>query len=108
MLDRRIRVDSYTESQDTFGEPVKTYALLDTMYARVEPLTGRELFEAQQLSAELPAKFHVRYRSDINETMQIVFDGDVYGIESIAEVGRRDGLEILARRKPAIDGNEAG
>jgi len=28
--------------------------------------------------------------------MQIIFDGDTYNIQSIAEKGRREGLEITA------------
>jgi head-tail adaptor len=39
----------------------------------------------------------MRYRDDIRETMRIVHNERIYNINAIAEVGRKDWLEITAK-----------
>ena len=38
--------------------------------------------------------FTIRYRDDIDATMTIAYEGEEYDIQSIKEIGRREGLEI--------------
>ena len=101
-LDRRIVIERYTEAQDDFGQPIETYEPVDTVWAEVKPLRGQERFQAQQVSAEAETRFRIRWRNDIDEKMVLVHDGAVYDIKAILEIGRREGLEILAKaRVPA-------
>lgn len=95
-LDRRITIEQPTASQDAYGEPVESWGALATVWAQVQPLRGEERFEAQQVGAERTVRFRIRYRSDVTEQMRVVYDGDVYDITAVLELGRREGLEILA------------
>ena len=96
-LDRRITIEKNTPVQDSdSGELVAGWATLATMWAQVRPLRGSERFEAQRENAERVSVFRIRHRTDIDETMRIVYGGDEYDIESIAELGRSEGLEITA------------
>lgn len=100
-MDRRIKLQRAVEAQDGFGTPIKTWqdiASKPTVWAEVEPLGGRETFASQELLAEADSRFRVRYRTDITVEMRIVYQGDNYDIKSIAELGRHEGLEILAKR----------
>ncbi len=96
-LDRRVVIERYTTTQDEVGEPVKTYEAVDTIWAQVLPLRGQERFVAQQEYAEVTTRFRLRHRTDIDEKMRLVHDGDEYDIMAILEIGRREGLEILAK-----------
>lgn len=97
-LDRRITIETPTGTQDTFGEFTETWATFATEWAQYEPLKGREQLDAMQVNADLQARFRIRYRSDITTKMRIVNDDSLtYGIEAITQIGRREGLEILAR-----------
>jgi len=98
-MDRRIRIEQYTQAQDDYGEPIETWAVLDTVWAEVSPLSARELFLAQQVSAQADTRFRIRHRTDLTRTMRIVYDGATYDIYSIQEIGRREGLEILAKAR---------
>lgn len=98
-LDRRIRIERPTTAQDLFGEPVPTWGVLDTVWAQVEPLKGSERFVAQQASAEVDTRFTVRWRDDIDATMRIVYEDAVYDIDSVIEIGRHEGLEIMAKSR---------
>lgn len=95
-LDRRIVIQTPTATRDGAGQPVKTWGLLATVWAKVEHLRGKEPFQGEQFNAQRTSVFTIRHRTDVDETMQIIFDGDTYDIQSIAEKGRREGLEITA------------
>lgn len=98
VLDRRVTIEQPTETQDTFGEFVPTWTVLDTVNAEYVPVRGREQVEAPGVTAELEVRFRIRYRSDVTTKMRIVGDdGLTYGIEGVTQIGRREGLEILAR-----------
>lgn len=93
-LDRRIEIKGATTAQDNAGQPIPTTTVVATVWARVEQLRGREPFQGEQFNAQQVTIFTIRYRTGIDATMSIVHDGETYGIQSIKEVGRREGLEI--------------
>lgn len=98
--DRRITIQTFTEAADAVGEAIKTWANVasnPTVWSKVEPLTGRELFEAQQTDAEASTRFTVRHRTDLDTEMRITYDSDNYGIVSIKEIGRKDATEIVGK-----------
>lgn len=94
----------------TFQEPVKipdghaghTVSWQDfvTVWASVEPLSGREYFYAHQIKNEVSHRVKVRHREDLSEEMRIKWNGRIMKIESIIDpkAGRRI-LEILCREE---------
>ena len=95
-LDRRITIRELVDGQDAAGQPIQVCQTVATVWAQFEPLRGRERFVAQQVQAELDARFRIRYRTDIHPGMHIAFGDEEYDIEAVMEIGRREGLEILA------------
>lgn len=94
-LDRRITIRSYTIAQDTFGENVKTFTNLATVWAKFVGLAGREGYNTDQRVASFDAKFVIRYRADVTPQHKIVFDGATYDIKALNMIGRKRYLEIL-------------
>ena len=69
-----------------------------TCWCGVEPLSGREFWEAAAINRENEVRFTIRYRKDISAEMRIRLDGTVYDITSILDKNNRhEALEILAR-----------
>jgi SPP1 family predicted phage head-tail adaptor len=97
-LDRKIRIESRVETQNDYGEAVISYVLLANVWAEVIPLSGREFFTAAQFVPEARLKIKIRYRSDIDERCRIIFESVPYDILHIAEIGRREGLEIMVKK----------
>src|SRR5688572_14464944 len=95
-LDRRVRIEVATDAVDPngSGEPTTTWAHLATVWASVRPISGRELFAAQQVGAKVDTRFRIRYRTDVHpERSRLIDDlGRVYDIRSLQEIGRREGL----------------
>lgn len=98
LLREKIRIERATATQNGFGEPVTTWATHATVRAQVEPLEGREVFDADHQMTRTPVVFRIRYSSDVSdvaETDRIVWKSKTHDIESVAELeGRRKLLEI--------------
>jgi len=94
----------------TFQKPVETpnghkghtvsWQDLVTVWASVEPLSGREYFYSHQIKAEITHRVKIRYREDITVKMRIKHRGRNLAIESILDKKeRREELEILCREE---------
>lgn len=92
----------------TFQKPIETpdghkghtvnWQDMVTVWASVEPLSGREYFYAHQIQAEITHRVKTRYRTDITTKMRIKHRDRVLEIESIIDLKeRREVLEILCK-----------
>lgn len=97
-LDRRIRIERAVVDRDTHGGRTEVWEVLMEVYAQVTPLRGRDLVAAGQVMPGVETKFTIRWREGILNSDRIVYGGNVYNIQHIAEIGRTVGLEILAKR----------
>lgn len=95
-LDRRITIQTPRDVMDGDGGLFEDWIDLAEVWAQVLPLRGRELFVAQQVNSTIDTKFIIRYRDDVTERCQIVYESREYDIYSVVELGRHEGLEILA------------
>lgn len=96
-MDRRIQILSRSTSKNAFNEDVATFAVIATVWGQKVELAGAESLAAQQVSSQKTTKFRIYYRSDVLATSRLVVDGLTHEITYIAELGRRDFLEITAR-----------
>ena len=102
-MDRRITFQLLTRDRDTYGDEVASWANIataPTVWAEVTELKGKETFEAAQITSFADIRFRIRFRSDLNERLRISYKTRHYNIQSITEIGREDGLEILAQSIP--------
>lgn len=81
-LDRRIVIQESTETKDVYGQPVKTWATLATVWAQVDDKSGGETYQAEQLTAYRKTVFVIRFRSGIEERMRILYNNRYYDILS--------------------------
>lgn len=95
-LDRLITLQTFTTTQNDYGELVEAWATLASVWAERVPLSGREAFVADQIAALSLVKFRIRYRSDVNTKSRILDAGEYYNIRSVGLIGRNEGLELIA------------
>ena len=62
-LPRRLVIQSKATGPDTFGGAPATWTDVATVWARIEPLIGRELMSAQTISTEISHRITLRYQS---------------------------------------------
>lgn len=96
-LDRRITIEQLVETQDDVGQPIQTWTERATVWAGRRDIRGRERFMAAQELAERSATWVIRFRDDVRATDRLIDDtGAAWDIEAVAELGRRQWLELAA------------
>jgi SPP1 family predicted phage head-tail adaptor len=82
-LNKRITFYSYQEIENEYGQSVQKLIPYKTVWASVEPTTGKEYMEAQRIRNELTYKIYTRYFADITTDMIIDFKGRKFSIVSL-------------------------
>lgn len=99
-LDRTIELFAPTAGiDDGYTSLPAGYATQGTRKAKYVPAMRREIFEAAGREAQLPAIFEVRSDTltrTIDETWRLSFEGDVYDVKGVQQVGRRKYIRIEA------------
>lgn len=96
-LDRRATLQHRVLTRSaTTGDEVVTYTDYATVWAGKKDIRGREFWASQQVNSDITTMWQIRHRTDVVATDRIVVEGLSYDISGIAEIGRRDGLELQA------------
>jgi SPP1 family predicted phage head-tail adaptor len=85
-MNKRITFKTYSETENELGDSISTWMDYKTVWASVSNLHGREYFTAMQVQAENTVKFTIRYCKDINTSMKIVFNNQIYDIKFIDNI----------------------
>lgn len=67
-LNRRITLQQRSIVADSFGEPLAVWTDLASLWAGIQPLSGRELELAQKVSSEVTHRITIRYRASLTDT----------------------------------------
>jgi SPP1 family predicted phage head-tail adaptor len=99
-LRHRITFQKPVKSDDGYlGKTVKHQDVV-TVWASIEPLSGREYFYAHQIKNEVSHRVRIRFRTDLNEEMRIKHGERYLEIESMIDMKERhEFLEILCREE---------
>lgn len=81
-LRHRITIQEMLVTQDDAGGIVKGWGDVATVWAAIEPLQGREFWEAQKANSQVQGKIIIR-RRDIDPTMRVLFKGRPLQIDSV-------------------------
>lgn len=95
-MDRRITLQHRSLTPDAHGQKVVGYITYAEVWAQRLDVTARERLASQQVIAESSCRFRLRYRNDVVATDRVLCEGVTYNITPPTEIGRREGIEILA------------
>jgi SPP1 family predicted phage head-tail adaptor len=98
-LDQRITLRRATFTTNGFNEPAATWSDLVTVWAARRDASASEVYRAQEVGAQITARFTIRWSSqisDVSPTDRVAFDGREYNITAVRDVGRRKWREIDA------------
>jgi len=101
-LRHRVEIQKATESQNTVGEAVKTWATAASVWARVSPLRGSEYFTAMQTKASVDTKITMRKNAfpTLSPKHRIRFGARIFDIESVIDVdGLGDAMEVNCKEQ---------
>lgn len=75
-----VTIQSRTEGTNSFNEPRPVWKDFATVYASIEPLSGREFFAAQQAQSDITHRVRMRYVAGVTAKHRIVFGDRVFDI----------------------------
>jgi len=70
-----------------------------TLWAKVEYLKGREYFQAQAVNSENTVKFIVRYRTDLQTDMRVIFMSRIFEINAVMPLDNNKKWLIIHARE---------
>lgn len=96
-LTEKLVISTQTETRDSAGAIVEgALVAFATVFCQPTPVYAAERYESNRTIAVRAYKFMIRYLSGVLETMICTYDGQNYQITGIAEVGRREYLQLTA------------
>lgn len=79
-LHHKVQLQSSDDVKNELGEVEKTWSTFANVWASIEPLTGREILQYQQLNAELSHRIVIRHHSSVNPKCRIKFGMRIFDI----------------------------
>jgi len=96
-LDDRITIEYETVAKDAdFGSNSSAWTTRAEVWADFNPLGGEEYFKAQQITARRTGSFTIRHLATLAITDRIQFDGDLWNINRILPMGRKEKMVLFA------------
>lgn len=97
-LDRRVTLLARVVVKNGFSEGVETWPGPGLeVWSSYEPVKDAERLRAAEVAATITARFQIRWSPDVaavDETWRLAFDGRLFDVVAVKELGRREGLEI--------------
>lgn len=98
-LDRRVTIQQPTTVISSTGGTTQTWANLVQVWAAKRDVAGREAAVAGLMAAgEAETVWQLHWREGITPKMRLIDGSTIYNITAVAELGRRQGLELRTKR----------
>lgn len=94
-LRKQVTLRSKGTSADSFGQPIETFTTYDTVWAQIDPASGKEIMNAQQQEGEITHKVKIRYHSSVVITDRVYFGSRILEIVFIRNIQERNHWQEL-------------
>ncbi len=84
-LNRRVDILHFVTHRDAFGGVVGEWETKCRAWARIEPVSGTEFFQSQQVTAEVVVKITLRYDPSINAMHRVSYLGKTFEIIGVTD-----------------------
>lgn len=100
-LRQRVNIQARSATVDAFGQESETWATVATVWASVEPLSGRELLAAQQVQGETTHRIRMRYQAGVTTSSRLLFNLRPFDVRSVINKNEAGAfLELLCTEGP--------
>lgn len=89
-LRHQVTIQQFESIDDGGGGHEEVWTDLTTVWGSVEPLNGKERYDAQQIQATLSHKIRIRYYPNLKPSMRVKFETRVFNILSIINFEERN------------------
>lgn len=93
-LDRSITIQRFTSTVEEYGTPSQSWTDVATMRAQIVQASTEEFIRAFGASDETVIVFRLRWLAGVLLADRISYEGKLFNLKEIKEIGRRKGLEL--------------
>lgn len=98
-LKKRVTILKQVRVSDGQGGFTETWQEVGTVWAAIEPISGREYYEAMQLASDVTHRVRMRYM-DLTPHEKIKYDDRVFDIIAVIDVNMEHReLEVLCNER---------
>jgi len=95
-LRHRLILQRDDGTADASGEVVPSWTTVATLWASIEPIAGREVFEASQAQSRATLRVRIRYYSGLTSKHRFLWGTRILNIDRVINLLGRDAeMEIL-------------
>lgn len=84
-LNKRVTLERATSTTNEYGEHVETWQPVGTVWAGIEPVSGREVELAKSFSASVSHKVTIRYQPGLDSTVRVNYGGRVFSVDAVLD-----------------------
>ena len=107
ILNRRVAIDRNYATRDSSGDPVAVWQELQTVWAKIEPLTGREGDLDNNILAEADTRIRLRYSpltASLSPVDRLRYGTRIYNVTDVADVDTAHTEVIVLAKSGLNDG----
>ena len=94
-LRHRITIRKSRNANNDYGETTNAWQDYLTLWADFKPLSVNAIVSSKAEGSKVIARCVIRYRRDIDETMQVLHEGTLYNIDGMPLPDDKTGKEYL-------------
>lgn len=96
MLRHLVTLQRQSSSQDSVGQLLETWSEIGKEWVDIQPVNGREYFNASGERAEVTHKVRMRYGRTIAPRDRIVYGSRIFNIKAVMNIEERNRwLELM-------------
>lgn len=88
-LRHRVLLQSYTGAVDDYGDPLYSdddhWTTEATVWAAIDPVSGKEFYAAEQAQSSVSHKIRLRYRQGVSAAWRVLYGSRVFRILSVID-----------------------
>lgn len=97
-MDREIALQHKAGTASANGERNGAWTTYETVWATVREMPAREILADQTEQAQKRLVFFIYWHDTVSERHCVSYNGSLYDIENIREIGYRAGMELSTVR----------
>jgi len=94
-MNRRVAIQSVTQTTDGQGGVTEAWATASTVWCEISPINGYERIEAMKMASPVTHKVTMRYYAGITTKHRLLYGSRVLHIKEIINKDESDTIHIL-------------
>jgi len=98
LLRHQVTIQTRTDIRDGKGTAVETWSDVTTVWGSIEPLQGKEYYDAHRENADITHRARIRYRPGVTRENRLLYGSRIFDIEAVLNPDERNReLTLLCR-----------